>query len=268
VIVDTHCHADDRWYEPVDTLLFNMDRCGVDRAVLVQILGSTDSRSMLAAARNHPDRFQVIAAIDPTRPDAIAALDRAVQDGVAGLRLRSRWEGDDEQAMALWRAVEAAGLVVSVVGPAASFVDGRLARIAEACPRLPLVLEHLGGLARPDVGNRASMLEPLCTLARHPNIHLKLPGLGQIAPRAPRMDSAEAQVMALDLASVDVAGLLARILDAFGPHRLMWGSDFPPVAAREGYGHALGWTRALIAQHWPLAVDPLFGCNAAGLFPF
>jgi L-fuconolactonase len=29
---------------------------------------------------------------------------------------------------------------------------------------------------------------------------------------------------------------------AFGPSRLMWGGDFPPVAGREGYRNALHWT--------------------------
>ena len=28
-------------------------------------------------------------------------------------------------------------------------------------------------------------------------------------------------------------------LDAFGPERLMWGSDFPPVSGREGYHNSL-----------------------------
>ena len=27
--------------------------------------------------------------------------------------------------------------------------------------------------------------------------------------------------------------------DAFGPQRLMWGSDYPPVSGREGYWNAL-----------------------------
>ena len=27
--------------------------------------------------------------------------------------------------------------------------------------------------------------------------------------------------------------------DAFGVERMMWGSDFPPAAGREGYGNAL-----------------------------
>ena len=28
-------------------------------------------------------------------------------------------------------------------------------------------------------------------------------------------------------------------LEAFGPQRMMWGSDYPPVSSREGYDNAL-----------------------------
>ena len=31
------------WYEAVETLLFEMDRNGVERAVLIQILGQSDN---------------------------------------------------------------------------------------------------------------------------------------------------------------------------------------------------------------------------------
>ncbi|OYW88368.1 MAG: hypothetical protein B7Z20_02720, partial [Sphingobium sp. 32-64-5] len=74
MVIDTHCHASSRWYEPVDTLLFNMDRCGVDQAVLVQMLGSTDNREMAGARRAHPDRFVFVGAIDPGGSDPFRAV--------------------------------------------------------------------------------------------------------------------------------------------------------------------------------------------------
>ena len=33
VIVDTHCHVSPYWYEPVETLLHQMNSNGVDKAV-------------------------------------------------------------------------------------------------------------------------------------------------------------------------------------------------------------------------------------------
>lgn len=261
MIVDTHCHASTRWYEPVDTLLFNMDRCGVDRAVLVQMLGSTDSSDMIAARRAHPDRFAFVAAIDPKAGDATAAIAAAANDGAVGLRMRAGWRSPGDDPLALWRTVAQAGLRVSLVGPASSFTDGSLAEIAAAYPELLLVLEHLGGLARPDVGERDAALLLVCELAAYPNIFVKLPGLGQIAPRRANLDD-----MALPLDMTGVETLLAKVIDAFGADRLMWGSDFPPVAVREGYAHALGWTRDLIGRRWPDAVAGCFGETARKLF--
>ena len=37
VIVDTHCHVSPYWYEPVETLLHQMNSNGVDKAVLIQL---------------------------------------------------------------------------------------------------------------------------------------------------------------------------------------------------------------------------------------
>lgn len=258
MIVDTHCHCSSRWYEPVDSLLFNMDRCGVDRAFLTQVLGSRDSSDMIAACKAHPDRFTYIAAIDPAGPAPSDAIAAAAADGAMGLRMRAGWRSGGADPLALWHSVEAAGLLVSMVGSASDFTaDAGAAEVAAACPALPIILEHLGGLARPDVGDRAAMTPQVCALAAHDNISIKLPGLGQLAPRQMDLDTAD---FPLDLSGVD--DVLSPVFAAFGPARIMWGSDFPPVASREGYANALGWTRDYVAQRWPEAVDACFGGNA------
>jgi predicted TIM-barrel fold metal-dependent hydrolase len=56
--------------------------------------------------------------------------------------------------------------------------------------------------------------------------------------------------------------------DAFGASRLMWGSDFPPVAGREGYRNVRQWTM----EHMPLRTDAdkewIFGKTALSLYKF
>jgi len=254
VIVDSHCHASTRWYQPVESLLFEMDRHGVDRAVLVQLLGAFDNRDMIAAVRAHPDRFVFVAALAPDRMNRRGVC-AARGEGAAGLRLRGCAPAE------VWQAAAEMGLAVSVAGPAASFVDGAIARVAEAHPGLVIVLEHLGGLARPDTGDRAATLVPLLALARFANIQIKLPGLGQLAPRLPRIDG---EAMPLDMAGV--GSIVGSVVEAFTPDRMMWGSDYPPVAAREGYGHALGWPRALLEPLGASACAALFGGTAARSF--
>lgn len=255
--IDSHCHASSRWYEPLDVLLFQMDRCGVERAVLIQLLGAMDEADMRAAHARHPDRFAWVGTLDPQQTDWRDTLHRAVDRGAAGLRMRAGWRSPGEDPLALWREAERMGLRISLVGPATDFCDGKLADVAENCPGLTLVLEHLGGLARPDVGDIHNALHPVCDLAALPNIMLKLPGLGQLTPR---LRSVDGPGPALDLAAV--LPVLTATMEAYGPDRLMWGSDFPPVAAREGYAHALDWCRDQIEAQWPQASPAVFGGTA------
>src|SRR3954447_10462665 len=53
VIVDSHCHASQAWYAPVESLLHEMDRNGVERAILIQIAGEYDNSYQLACVRQH-----------------------------------------------------------------------------------------------------------------------------------------------------------------------------------------------------------------------
>ena len=51
--VDSHCHVSPLWYEPVESLLFPMDRFGVEHAVLVQMFGQTDNDYLYECPRRY-----------------------------------------------------------------------------------------------------------------------------------------------------------------------------------------------------------------------
>jgi L-fuconolactonase len=122
---------------------------------------------------------------------------------------------------------------VSCAGSAADFSAPEFARLLADLPSLVVVLEHLGSLSRPDATDvERDQRYDVFGLARYPNVYLKVPGLGEIARRAlPPRGPAPFQQPLPDY--------FERALEAFGPQRLMWGSDFPPVASREGYRNAL-----------------------------
>ena len=64
--------------------------------------------------------------------------------------------------------------------------------------------------------------------------------------------------------------LLALALAEFGAERLMWGSDYPPVSAREGYGNALRLPRdrfAAIPNVTEADLERIFGGTARSVFP-
>lgn len=257
--VDSHCHVSARWYEPVETLLFQMDRCEVGRAVLIQLLGGTDNAAMRDACAQNVGRFAWVAGLDHLAANWRQNLADLVSAGASGLRLRAACRTPGEDPLALWRAAEETGMRISVAGRVSELTNGDLAEVAAACPDLPLVLEHLGGLGRPDRDELAQALPAVCALAAHSNISLKLPGLGQLAPRLPSPDGTDRP---LNVAVAGVEEVLSQLMDSFGPDRFMWGSDFPPVAAREGYRNALVWSRDFIASRWPEAVENVFGRNA------
>ncbi|HVW70657.1 MAG TPA: amidohydrolase family protein [Steroidobacteraceae bacterium] len=259
-IVDAHCHVSPVWFEPVETLLFQMDRCGVAQATLVQLLGQFDNGYQQHCAARFPDRFVTVIAVDPSEPAATQELRRWAQAGATGVRLRpdARSPGDDPYA--IWRAAQACGFAVSCVGTAAAFLSPAFAELAQAFPRLSIVLEHLAGWARPDCDGSATTRAGLLELARLPNVFLKVPGLGQLAKREPRLPAA-GRALALE-----PGALVLEMLAAFGARRLMWGSDFPPVAAREGYESALCWTRELLGGVSASDMDLVFGGTARTVF--
>ena len=69
-------------------------------------------------------------------------------------------------------------------------------------------------------------------LARFPNAYVKIHGLGEFSQRA--MPPTEPFPFV-----EPIAPLIEMAYEAFGASRMMWGSDYPPVSMREGYGNAL-----------------------------
>jgi L-fuconolactonase len=51
LIIDTHCHTSPYWFEPVEILLAQMDRNGVEKATLVQFGGGFDNSYLIECAR-------------------------------------------------------------------------------------------------------------------------------------------------------------------------------------------------------------------------
>ena len=98
-------------------------------------------------------------------------------------------------------------------------------------------------------------------IAQLPNVYIKLGGLGEIS-RRPR-------TLVADFRFDHTPPFVAMILDAFGPKRTMWGSDYPPVGNREGYRNAL---RAIMGRPPAQAIHRnrnwVMGRTASNVFKF
>jgi L-fuconolactonase len=262
--IDTHCHVSPIWYEPVELLLAQMERNEVAGAVLIQMQGQFDNSYQFDCVQRFPGRFAPVVALDTDAPDAPQTLERLASEGASGVRLfpTTRSAGDDP--LLLWRTAARLGLPVSCAGSAATFSDPAFAELIAALPELPIVLEHLGSLARPDddAATATARLQ-VFELARFANVSIKIPGLGEFARRATPVDN--------DFSFVrPIPDYLARAYAAFGPARMMWGSDYPPVSGREGYTNALRLPMAELARIpgcGDAERDQIFGGTAQSIFP-
>lgn len=132
------------------------------------------------------------------------------------------------------------------------------------------MLEHHAGLEHLGPGGRtreqgvacehdphAAVRAKVLGLARYPNVFAKLHGLGEFCVRAMPVREPFPFVR-------PIPPLIGQLLEAFGPERLMWASDYPPVAMREGYGNALRLVMDEVPEPHRVAV---FGGTALKLFP-
>jgi L-fuconolactonase len=259
-VVDGHCHVSTVWYEPVETLLGQMDRNGVAQAVLIQILGQYANDYQQCCLRRYPGRFASVVAVDPAAPDADERLRVLAADGATGVRLRPGDRSPGPDPLAIWRTAERLGLAISCVGTRAQFAAPAFADLVDTMPGLRFVLEHLAGVAGPDVdGAEAADRRRALALARFPNVYVKLPGLGELSKRPARL-AADGPPLERRPEILDAA------LEHFGAERLIWGSDFPVVAAREGYANALHWVDQALAGTSDAARARIFGGNARDVF--
>ena len=247
MIIDTHLHV---WSDDVERYPFaegrtqvgggsvellnqTMDEVGVDKAVIVQPIHYLfDNRYVAECLRRFPGRFAAIGLVDPKAPDAADRLEKLVrEDGFGGLRIHSsrldhpsEWAAPDQDP--LWRRSEELGTCFIVHGPAANLPH--LEPIIGRFPEVPVVLDHIGG-APTDEEPPFPLLSHVLDLARFPRVYVKL------TPQAHKSE--------LSFPHADTFLTFRRIYDAFGPQRLMWGTNFPGVMKGVGYGPALDMFR-------------------------
>ncbi len=200
---------------------------------------------------------------DPAATDEL--LPRfAARPHVVGVRRPLEGEADDfclrPEFIRSAQAVAAAGLAFDACVRPRQLPQ--VAALADAVPELTIVLDHLGKPEVDAVADVAPWARALRELARRPNVSCKLSGLpaqvrgGEIAESGGSAGS--------DASAALMRPLLDVALDAFGPDRLLFGSDWP--VSRE-YGRWLdivrSWlTGAVDTRH----VDAVLAGNAERVY--
>ncbi len=237
MIVDTHSHAGINWFEPVEMILHQMNLNGVEKTVLIQHAGNYHNRYIIESVKRFPGRFGAVVWVDVKNPDAPATLERlSKEEGVVGVRFHPTERSPGPDPLAIWRKAAELGLPVSCFARTAEHVaDPDFQRLAEELPEMTLILEHLAGAYRPQSPESVTApyqwYKEALTLARLPNTYIKFGGLGEFCVRP--------MPLAAQFGFEEILPLLDMAYQAFGPQRMMWGSDYPPVGAREGYRNSL-----------------------------
>jgi L-fuconolactonase len=209
--------------------------------------------------RRFPGRFSVVAMIDTDRPDAEAVLEGWVRQGCEGLRLGPLTRSPGRDPLAIWRKAAQLGIPISCLGSLAEFTSPEFEGLFQQFPRLPIIIEHLGG-GGTDRSEGWSQYQKVLSLARYPNAYMKIHGFGEFCPRP--------MPMVHPMPFTNIPPLIEMAVDAFGSNRLMWGSDFPPVANREGYRNALKLPMEYVKFKSQEDREWAFGKTAASLFKF
>jgi len=189
--------------------------CGVGRIVLIQVsYYGHDNSYMLDMMRKHQGVFSGVAAIDQDAKPRESMLGLGAK-GVRGFRIRpgkrppDRWL-DGARMAAMWKCGAEEGLAMCpLIGP--EYLPA-LDRMCERFPETPVVVDHFARIGADGVF-RETDLANLCRLARHKNVHVKVSAFYALGKKqAPYLD---------------LGPMIRRVLDAFGPERLMWASDSP-----------------------------------------
>ena len=194
-----------------------MDLAKVTGALVVTPTLYRDNSYSLSACRDHPGRYRVVGSVDPLRPDIEELMtDWPKQPGMAGVRIMAL-NATTQSALdcgaydALLRGARKGPLTVCILAP--NHAAG-IAAVARRFDDVQFVVDHLGIL--PDPLNPSSLplnalTQTIEALSPLQNVSLKLGNIPALS------DSG--------VPFPDILPHVHRILDSFGPDRVMWASD-------------------------------------------
>jgi len=202
-----------------DDMVAAMDAVGVDAAILVSVftMYQFDPSYALEVYAKYPNRFRVIKPVDPSDPAVVDTIDAwAATKGTVAIRIMlNRGVSEDAADPGINRVLAAAARHAL---PVNLLCWGRLEQakaLAARNPNTRLVIDHLGlqqPFAPPTLPNPFGELSTVLSLAQHDNVVIKISGACTLSQQK--------------FPYQDIWDPLARIFDAYGFERCMWGTDW------------------------------------------
>lgn len=199
-----------------EELFAHAQPCGVGRVVLIQMsFYGFDNTYMLDTMHRFEGVFSGVAVIDDSAAQPQDEMRRLAAQGVRGFRIYprnrpvDRWL-DGPGMSAMWKCGAEEGLAMChLVNPdALSAIDA----MCRKHPGTPVVIDHFARIGV-DGGVRETDVEQLAGLARHKGAHVKVSAFYALGKK--------------EAPYLDLAPMIRRLCDAYGPERLMWATDCP-----------------------------------------
>ena len=199
-----------------ELLSTKMAEAGVTQGILVPPSLDGDRNDLcLDAHAKHPNRFAVMGRLHLNRPDAREKL-RVMksQKGMLGVRLTFHRDNarpwlTDGTADWFWPEATKLGMAVMVHAPERL---PQIAAIAQRFPDLRIIIDHMGFARETMDAEAIAGAQRMASLASQPNVSVKV----SAAP----CYSSEAYPYK------NLHEPIRRVIEAFGPERSFWGSDF------------------------------------------
>lgn len=203
---------------------------GVAKTVLVQASNSlAETRWLLSLADQHPFIAGVVGWVDLPGPE----VERQLDELTAHPKFRGVRHLVESEPAEDWLVQPGVLRSLRVLGSRGVSYDllvhlrhlKHVKIVAESCPELPLVIDHM---AKPPImrGELHEWAQEMKKLAAYANIHCKLSGL---------VTEANLTAWRVD----DLRPFVECALEFFGPKRLMFGSDYPVCLRAASYPEVL-----------------------------
>ena len=190
---------------------------GVTQFVLIQHKPhhGLDNSYIVDAIARHSGVFSAVACVEASGPRPQDDMRRLARKGVRGFRIRPGEGGYDHwrhsPGMAeMWKCAAETGLAICpLINPE------HLPDVAEFCrvfQETNVVVDHFARIGI-DGEIREADMNRLCALAKYPKTHVKVSAFYALGKKQPPYD--------------DLAPMIRRLYEAFGPERLMWATDSP-----------------------------------------
>lgn len=230
---------------------------GITQTVLVQASNSVaESRWLMNLADANNFIAGVVGWVDLMSPDIDAQLDElTAHPKFKGVRHLVESEPDDDWLIqpSVWSGLQklsARGLSYDLLVHTRHLKH--TAQVAESCPELALVIDHLAKppIARNEIKEWSRAFEPL---ALYPNIYCKLSGL---------VTEANWHSWKTD----DLRPFVHCALELFGADRLMFGSDYPVCLLAASYDRVLDSFEEILKYISDTDREKIFSNNAAKFY--